>query len=288
MSVMAIAGFSNSGKSTSLRYLDPKETFIINVNNKQLAIPGFRKNYTKLHKEFILDDKGNQVINKTTNKPDFKWIGNYYQSDNYNKLHTVLNIVDKSQFLAHIKYLVVDDVNYLMGQDTMSMATTASRDKYSTFAYNYNNILHRLMSMRDDLQVIIISHLQKDEDTGATRLISNSKFLDKQLVLDGMFNYIIYCEKLVDEIEGTVKYVYRTRTLGNDTCRSTSGCFKDLYIEPNIKKCIDRINAFENGDEDPEYPEDNKTNVSSESKKEVSNDANSEQKTSQTVDDDDV
>ena len=175
MSVLVIAGFSNSGKSTSLRYLNPSETFIINVNNKQLAIPGFRKNYTKLHKEFILDEKGNQVINKTTKKPEIKWIGNYYQSDNYGKLHTVLNIVDGSPFLSHIKYLVVDDINYLMGQDTMSMATTASRDKYSTFAYNYNNMLHRLMSMRDDLQVIIISHLQKDEDTGAIRLISNSK-----------------------------------------------------------------------------------------------------------------
>jgi hypothetical protein len=284
MSVLVIAGFSNSGKSTSLRYLNPSETFIINVNNKQLAIPGFRKNYSKLHKEFILDEKGNQVMNKTTKKPDFKWIGNYYQSDNYGKLHTVLNIVDGSPFLSHIKYLVVDDINYLMGQDTMSMATTASRDKYSTFAYNYNNMLHRLMSMRDDLQVIIISHLQKDEDTGAIRLISNSKFLDKQLVLDGMFNYIIYCEKLVDEIEGTVKYVYRTRTLGNDTCRSTSGCFKDLYIEPNIKKCIDRINAFENGDEEPEYPEGNKVGTTEESKKSEKTEENKKE----IIDDNDI
>lgn len=284
MSVLVIAGFSNSGKSTSLRYLNPSETFIINVNNKQLAIPGFRKNYTKLHKEPILDEKGNQVINKTTKKPDIKWIGNYYQSDNYGKLHTVLNIVDNSPFLSHIKYLVVDDINYLMGQDTMSMATTASRDKYSTFAYNYNNMLHRLMSMREDLQVIIISHLQKDEDTGATRLISNSKYLDKQLVLDGMFNYIIYCEKLVDEIEGTVKYVYRTRTLGNDTCRSTSGCFKDLYIEPNIKKCIDRINAFENGDEEPEYPEGNKVETTVESKKSEKTEENKKE----IIDDNDI
>lgn len=284
MSVLVIAGFSNSGKSTSLRYLNPSETFIINVNNKQLAIPGFRKNYTKLHKEFVLDEKGNQVINKATKQPDFKWIGNYYQSDNYGKLHTVLNIVDNSPFLSHIKYLVVDDINYLMGQDTMSMATTASRDKYSTFAYNYNNMLHRLMSMREDLQVIIISHLQKDEDTGAIRLISNSKFLDKQLVLDGMFNYIIYCEKLVDEIEGTVKYVYRTRTLGNDTCRSTSGCFKNLYIEPNIKKCIDRINAFENGDEEPEYPEGNKVETTEESKKSEKTEENKKE----IIDDNDI
>lgn len=100
-----------------------------------------------------------------------------------------------------------------------------------------------------------------------------------------MFNYIIYCERLVDEIEGTVKYVYRTRTLGNDTCRSTSGCFKDLYIEPNIKKCIDRINAFENGDEEPEYPEDSQVNNNTEDKKEKKVE---EENSESTVDDNDI
>lgn len=79
--------------------------------------------------------------------------------------------------------------------------------------------------------------------------------LDKSINLDGLFNYIIYAERLVDDLDGTVEYKFRTRTNGYDTCRSTSGCFKDLYIEPNIKACIDRINAFENGDEEPEYPD---------------------------------
>lgn len=255
MSTIVLAGFSNSGKSTSLRYLPPKETFIINVNNKQLAIPGFRKNYITLHKEDVLDESGKPVMKKTADGkeiPKKRWVGNYYQSDSYTKLHKVLEVVDT---LKNIKYLVVDDINYLMGQDTMSMATTASRDKYSTFAYNYNNILHRLMSMREDIQVIIVSHLQKDEDTGFVRMISTSKSIDKYINLDGLFNYIIFAERVVDDMDGTVDYRFRTRTNGYDTCRSTAGCFKDLYIEPNIKKCIDRINAFENGDEEPEYPD---------------------------------
>ena len=36
-----------SGKSSSLAYLDPKETFIISCTPKQLSIKGFRKNYKK-------------------------------------------------------------------------------------------------------------------------------------------------------------------------------------------------------------------------------------------------
>lgn len=174
MSTIVLAGFSNSGKSTSLRYLPPKETFIINVNNKQLAIPGFKKNYVKLHKEDVLDENGAPVMREADGKkvPKKKWVGNYYQSDVYAKLHNVLDIVDR---MKNIHYLVVDDINYLLGQDTMSMATTASRDKYSTFAYNYNNILHRIMTMRDDIQVVIVSHLMKEEDTGFVKMISNSE-----------------------------------------------------------------------------------------------------------------
>ena len=46
--LICVAGQSNSGKSTSLRTLDPKSTFIISCTNKQLQIPGFRKKYPKV------------------------------------------------------------------------------------------------------------------------------------------------------------------------------------------------------------------------------------------------
>ena len=44
-SVLIIAD-SWSGKSTSIRDLDPKETFIINIANKPLPFKGWKKNYT--------------------------------------------------------------------------------------------------------------------------------------------------------------------------------------------------------------------------------------------------
>lgn len=46
--LVCLAGLSNSGKSTSLRTLDPESTFIISCTNKQLQIPGFRKKYPKV------------------------------------------------------------------------------------------------------------------------------------------------------------------------------------------------------------------------------------------------
>lgn len=63
--------------------------------------------------------------------------------------------------------------------------------------------------------------------------------------LDGLFSYLLYAERYIDDGEDEVKYRIKTRTDGNDTCRSIAGCFDEKYIEPNMDKIIKRINEFE-------------------------------------------
>lgn len=72
--------------------------------------------------------------------------------------------------------------------------------------------------------------------------------LTNAINLDGLFSYIIYAERYIPDGQDEVNYRFKTRTDGNDTCRSVSGCFEDKYIEPNMKLVIDRINEFENGE----------------------------------------
>lgn len=72
--------------------------------------------------------------------------------------------------------------------------------------------------------------------------------LDRTVNLDGLFSYIIYSERYVDEND-EVKYRFKTRTDGNDTCRSVVGCFPEKYIEPNLLDVIETINKFENGED---------------------------------------
>lgn len=74
--------------------------------------------------------------------------------------------------------------------------------------------------------------------------------LDRTVNLDGLFSYLLYAERYTEDDSDEVKYHFKTRTDGNDTCRSVAGCFKDKYIEPNMKYVIDRINAFENGEDE--------------------------------------
>jgi len=49
--LIAIVGPSGTGKSTSIRTLDPKETFIINVARKELPFKGAEKLYNLESKE---------------------------------------------------------------------------------------------------------------------------------------------------------------------------------------------------------------------------------------------
>ena len=227
--VICLAGLSNTGKSTSLKYLEPSETFIVSCTNKQLQIPGFRKKYIKVSIE------------------DNKLVGNWLVSNDYARIAKILKVVSKSS--TDIKTVVIDDLNYLLSNEIMSSAEEKGFEKFTRQAKNYYDIINNAQNLRDDLTVVMISHIINDctDMEPFWKLYTSGKMLDKTVNLDGLFSYIIYTYKYVDE-NYEVQYRFMTRTNGNDTCRSVAGCFADKYIEPNMKLVIDTINKFESGE----------------------------------------
>ena len=227
--VICLAGLSNTGKSTSLKYLEPSETFIVSCTNKQLQIPGFRKKYIKVSIE------------------DNKLVGNWLVSNDYARIAKILKVVSQSR--PDIKTVVIDDLNYLLSNEIMSSAEEKGFEKFTRQAKNYYDIINNAQSLRDDLTVVMISHIINDgtDMEPFWKLYTSGKMLDKTVNLDGLFSYIIYTDKYVDEND-EVQYRFMTRTNGNDTCRSVAGCFADKYIEPNMKLVIDTINKFESGE----------------------------------------
>jgi len=229
-SCIALCGLSNSGKSTSIKYLDSETTFIISCTNKQLQIPGFRKKYPK----FEIKDK----------KP----IGNWFISNDYAEITKVLKII--SQFRTEIKTVVIDDINYLMSNEAMVNSLTKGYEKFSVMAKNYYDLITLSGMLRDDLTVVMISHIVNNgtDIEPEWRMFTLGKVLNNTVNVDGLFSYIIYSERYIDEAD-QVKYRFRTQTNGYDTCRSIDGCFTEKYIEPNMKLLIDTINKFENGED---------------------------------------
>lgn len=229
--VISLAGLSNSGKSTSLKYLNPEETFIVSCTNKQLQIPGFRKKYPKVAVE------------------DGKLKGNWLVSNNYAQIEKIMKAVSKTR--PEIKVICLDDCNYLLSNETFQNAMVKGYEKFTTLAKNYYDLIQTCQELRDDLTVVFISHVENvgTEIDPEYRLWTTGKMLTNAINLDGLFSYIIYAERYIPDGSDEVSYRFKTRTDGNDTCRSVAGCFASKYIEPNMQIVIDTINKFEAGEE---------------------------------------
>ena len=87
----AIVGNSGTGKSTSIRTLDPKSTFIINVARKPLPFRGAKKNYIPLTKD------------------GDKWVGNLYNTSDVNQIANVLKMINAQR--PDIQTVVIEDKN---------------------------------------------------------------------------------------------------------------------------------------------------------------------------------
>lgn len=138
--LIGLAGLSNSGKSSSLKYLNPKETFIISCTNKQLQIPGFRKKYPKAEVK------------------DNKLVGNWYVSNNYASINKIMKAVSMTR--PEIKVIVIDDANYLLSNATFQDALIKGYEKFTIQAKNYYDLIEGALDLRDDLSVIFISHIE--------------------------------------------------------------------------------------------------------------------------------
>lgn len=141
------------------------------------------------------------------------------------------------------------DANYLLSQEVMARSGEKGFDKHIDFAKKYYDLVMKAMTLRDDLVVIFISHIVNNgsDFDPEYRLFTTGKMLNSTVNLDGLFNYLLYAERIKNS-DDNVEYKIRTHSLGNDTCRSTDGCFKELYIDNNMQLVLDSIHKFEFGE----------------------------------------
>lgn len=139
-SIISLAGMSNCGKSTSLKYLNPEETFIISCTNKQLQIPGFRKKYPKVEVK------------------EGKLTGNWFVSSNYDQIEKIIKAISKTR--PEISVIVIDDANYLLSNEIFENALIKGYEKFNVLAKNYYDLIQTCQNLRDGLTVVFISHIE--------------------------------------------------------------------------------------------------------------------------------
>lgn len=210
--VICIAGESGSGKTTSMRNLDPKTTYYIDADKKGLSWKGWRKQYNKENKNYLACDDADTVR---------KYIR---------------NLAEKC---PQIKVIVVDTINGLMVADEMRRSKEKGYDKWVDLAACVWDLVCDCYNYRDDLTIIFTAHTQTDHDENGymfTRIKTSGKKLDK-IVLESKFTTVLL-SKCVDG-----RYLFETQAR-NSTAKSPMGAFDTFEIDNDITTVIKALEDY--------------------------------------------
>ncbi|MDR0449931.1 MAG: AAA family ATPase [Treponema sp.] len=117
-----IVGESGTGKSTSIRTLDPDKTGVINVTGKRLP---------------------------------FKSVFKTIKEDNCDEIAKILKDCGAD-------VIIVDDMQYLLARQFMSRAGELGYQKFTDMALGYYNVISALEDMPDEKRVYFLSHIERD------------------------------------------------------------------------------------------------------------------------------
>ena len=132
--VCLIMGKSGSGKSTSIRGLDPKTTVVFNVLKKRLPF------------------KGSQALYNFEKK-------NLFNIDDYSQINSYLASIDKNA--EYVKNIVIDDGTYIMRKEYFKTAKQTGFNKYTDMAAHFQSIISTAENMREDLNIFLIMHCEE-------------------------------------------------------------------------------------------------------------------------------
>lgn len=210
--VICIAGESGSGKTTSMRYLDPATTYYIDADKKGLSWKGWRNQYNDKNKNYARVDSA-EVVRQYISR-----------------------LAEKC---PQIKVIVVDTINGLMIADEMRRSKEKGYDKWVDLAACVWDLVCGCYDYRDDLTIIFTAHTQTDHDENGymfTRIKTSGKKLDK-IVLESKFTTVLIA-KCVDG-----QYLFETQAK-NSTAKSPMGAFETFEIPNDIVEVIKALEEY--------------------------------------------
>ena len=199
-----ILGESGTGKTCSLRNLDPKNTLLIQPVRKPLP---FRSTGWK---EIKQKGDGNNIL--VCSNPQ-----------------AIINCMHASPF----DVIVVDDWQYILASMCMAARNVKGFDKFTEIGGAGFDIAKAASELGENKRVYVLAHTTSDE-FGNTRIKTLGKLLDDKIVVEGMFTTV-----LRTHVENG-RYLFSTQNSGSDTVKSPMGMFSEQYIENDLA-AIDRV-----------------------------------------------
>jgi hypothetical protein len=219
--LIGIVGQTGTGKSTSIKHLNPKETYIINVAKKELPFKGAEKLYNAEAK-------------------------NYKEVDDANEITRLLRTI--SEKAPHIKNVIIEDSNYIMGFNMLARATEVGFTKFTIMAKDMVELFREARRLRDDIKVFYFTHPETIEDGGEIigyKIKTAGKLIDNQIVLEGLLTVCLYT--FVEESkDGTATYNFVTNRFKKYPAKSPDGMFAEIKIPNNLQEVVNAIDEYYN------------------------------------------
>ena len=214
MSIMTmILGESGTGKTTSLRDLDPKKCLLIRSIAKPLPFKS----------------KGWQPL--SAGNPD----GSVLTSDN---AQYICQILRSSKAAKQREIIIFDDFQYIMANEFFRRSTEKGFDKFTEIGANIFNILNTAnQELGDEQRAYFLWHTETDP-FGKVKSKTIGKMLDEKYTPEGAFTIVLRTHV------NNGAYQFSTQNNGNDTVKSPMGMFSDALIDNNLAEVDKQICDF--------------------------------------------
>jgi hypothetical protein len=203
-----ILGESGTGKTTSLRNLDPSRTLLIQSIRKPLP---FKASGWKT-------------------RLSLKAEGNVIQTDTPETIEKILR-------QSPHEIVVLDDFQYVMANEFMRRSDERGFDKFTEIGRHAWDILNAATSLADHRRVYILSHTESDQ-SGKIKIKTIGKMLDEKITIEGMVTIVLRTHV------SDGRFMFSTQNNGSDTTKSPMGMFADQLIDNDLKAVDDAICAY--------------------------------------------
>lgn len=154
--VTLILGKSGSGKSASLRNLNPESCGLIQVIGKRLPFKGAKA-----------------------------WEGRTIVTDDYRRM-----IASAQKMATKVPVIVIDDFQYLLANEFMRRSDETGFGKFTEIGRHTWDVFDALLKLPEDVRVYILSHTEETE-AGQTKMKTIGRLLDEKITLEGLVTIVL-------------------------------------------------------------------------------------------------
>lgn len=216
-----LVGKTGTGKTTSIRTLDPKETVILRVINRTLPFK-FEGIYGREQK-------------------------NMFSTPTYEEVLKALAWCDKQ---PNVKNIVITDGTYIIRQEYFKLANQKGYDKYTGFAVHMQQILKAIQDLRSDIKVFMEYHVDSVvNENGVIEYKPSTvgKLLDNQYNILENVDIVLFTNLKYEDNE--VHYGFITNRMldrngAEIPAKSPMGMFDELFIPNDLAFVAQKIDEY--------------------------------------------